>query len=129
MRALSIRAPWAHAIAHLGKRVENRTWATSYRGPVLIHASSTFDRADFDALAEIIDYHVEESACVAGAIIAIADLVDCVDKEDAPSRWTVGPIAWKLRNVRVLSRPITAKGRLGLWTPSRRLLSAVHAAL
>lgn len=41
MKALSIRQPWAHAILHLGKRVENRDWAgCACRGPVLLHASS-----------------------------------------------------------------------------------------
>lgn len=39
--ALSIRQPWAWAILHAGKRIENREWrgGCSYRGPVLIHAS------------------------------------------------------------------------------------------
>jgi conjugative transfer signal peptidase TraF len=32
MRALSVRPPWAWAIAHADKRTENRTWTTSYRG-------------------------------------------------------------------------------------------------
>ncbi len=38
MKALSVRQPFAWAIVHGGKDVENRSWATSYRGPVLIHA-------------------------------------------------------------------------------------------
>lgn len=41
LKALSIRQPWAHAIVHLGKTIENRDWrGCSYRGPILIHASS-----------------------------------------------------------------------------------------
>ena len=32
MRALTVRQPWAHAIAFWGKDVENRTWATHYQG-------------------------------------------------------------------------------------------------
>lgn len=39
MKALSIQQPWAWAIVKRDKRVENRTWPTTYRGPVLIHAS------------------------------------------------------------------------------------------
>jgi len=38
-RALSIRQPWAYAILHLGKDIENRPWRTNFRGPLLIHAS------------------------------------------------------------------------------------------
>ena len=39
MKCLSILQPWAWAIIHGGKDVENRTWRTAYRGPLLIHAS------------------------------------------------------------------------------------------
>ncbi len=118
MKALSIRPAWAHAIAHLGKRVENRTWATRYRGPILIHASSTKCAADVRELEEIIGAQIGPDTFVGGAIIAVADLVDCVDGAEAPSRWTCGPIAWRLDNVRLLAEPVPASGRLGLWTPT-----------
>lgn len=46
MKALSVRQPWAWAILHAGKRIENRERADgrmpslcSYRGPLLIHAA------------------------------------------------------------------------------------------
>lgn len=32
MKALSIQQPWAWAIVKRDKRVENRTWPTTYRG-------------------------------------------------------------------------------------------------
>jgi hypothetical protein len=41
MKALSIQQPWAWAIIHAGKRVENRTWSTRFRGPFFIHAGKT----------------------------------------------------------------------------------------
>jgi hypothetical protein len=42
MRALSIRQPWAWAILHAGKDIENRDWkpgnpARRFRGSFLIH--------------------------------------------------------------------------------------------
>jgi hypothetical protein len=40
VKALSIRQPWVWAIVHAGKDIENRTWWTPYRGPVLIHAAN-----------------------------------------------------------------------------------------
>lgn len=43
MKAISIQQPWAWAILHAGKDVENRTWRTTYRGPVAIHASKAVD--------------------------------------------------------------------------------------
>lgn len=119
MRALSIRPPWAHAIAHLGKRIENRTWSTRYRGPLLIHASSTFVRSEFDELADILGYRVEPHECASGAIIAIANLLNCVPIERVKhDPWAIGPIAWILDDVRVLRKPVRAHGKLGLWVPS-----------
>ncbi|MCB2188832.1 MAG: ASCH domain-containing protein [Deltaproteobacteria bacterium] len=41
MKCLSIRQPWASLIVAGMKDVENRSWATKYRGPVLIHAAAT----------------------------------------------------------------------------------------
>ena len=46
MKAISIRQPWAGLIFH-GKDVENRVWATGYRGPLLIHAAKTPDKEAF----------------------------------------------------------------------------------
>jgi len=40
MKALTVRQPWAWAIIHGGKDVENRTQAWSYRGPLAIHAGA-----------------------------------------------------------------------------------------
>jgi len=43
VKALSIQQPWAHAILHFGKDVENRSWDTKFRGEFLIHAGKKFD--------------------------------------------------------------------------------------
>ncbi len=128
MKALSIRPPWAHAIAHLGKRIENRTWRTHYRGLVLIHASSTMNASDVAALEKVIGRPIGHDF-TRGAIVAVAEIVDCVDASSAPGRWTCGPIAWVLRDVRALDTPVETPGALGLWNPSRELLRRVRAAL
>lgn len=41
MKALTVKQPWAGLIIAGGKDIENRTWRTSYRGRVLIHAAKT----------------------------------------------------------------------------------------
>jgi hypothetical protein len=46
--ALSLKQPWAwlmtHGLAGIPmKDIENRSWSTSFRGPVLVHASKTWD--------------------------------------------------------------------------------------
>lgn len=44
-RVLSLKQPWAWAVATGRKKVENRSWSTPYRGTVYIHASKKLDRA------------------------------------------------------------------------------------
>lgn len=40
--AISLRQPWATAVAYFGKDVENRSnWPFKYRGPILVHASAS----------------------------------------------------------------------------------------
>ena len=51
MKTLSIRPPWAWLIVHLPgpwKNVENRSWPTRYRGPLLIHSSGKLSRDEFE---------------------------------------------------------------------------------
>ena len=50
MRCLTVRQPWAYAIMHLGKDVENRARniVGKYRGPLLIHVSLTVEPAGLD---------------------------------------------------------------------------------
>src|ERR1017187_9047245 len=55
IRTLSIRQPWAHAILHLGKDVENRSWSTPYRGSILIHASGRLESNAREALSRYLD--------------------------------------------------------------------------
>ena len=39
MKALTLTQPWATLVAIGAKRIETRSWATSYRGPLAIHAA------------------------------------------------------------------------------------------
>lgn len=39
MKGLSLTQPWATLVAIGAKRIETRIWATSYRGPLAIHAA------------------------------------------------------------------------------------------
>lgn len=38
MKALTLTQPWATLVATGAKRIETRSWSTSYRGPLAIHA-------------------------------------------------------------------------------------------
>lgn len=44
MKAITIIQPWATLIAIGAKRFETRSWATTHRGPIAIHAGKKIDR-------------------------------------------------------------------------------------
>lgn len=127
--AISIRQPWAHCIVHLSKSVENRSWPTKYRGPVLIHAGKALTKRDVASVREFVKEHVglewlrlpqTPADYQTGGIVGIADLVDCVEHSDSP--WFFGPYGFVLRNARPL--PFQAMpGQLGLFRVPRAALT------
>src|SRR5580704_17656926 len=101
MKALSIHQPWAWAILHAGKTVENRTWPTRYRGPLLIHASKA--RSSYDRGAQIDwaqAYGVASppwEGLVVGALVGVVDLVECLRASQGTANPLVeGPVCWVL---------------------------------
>lgn len=122
MKVLSIRQPWAYCVVQGAKDVENRTWATDYRGPVLIHASKT--PAARDALVDFIHKAMKESdinpaELERGGIVGMAVLADCVTK--SASDWFFGPYGFVLADPRPLPF-YPCPGRLGLFNPSPALV-------
>src|SRR6202161_3174427 len=110
-RALSIRQPWAWAIVEGLKPVENRSWPTNYRGPLLIHAGLREDHLGWLALDRMgIDFPDDVQT---GGIIGGVDLVDCVRGYDSP--WAIdGCWHWVLDAARSLPfRPM--RGQLGIF--------------
>lgn len=102
MKALSVRQPAANKIASGEKTIELRTWATKYRGPVLIVSSKK--------------PKIEPAGCV----LAIVDIVDCQPMREehmaASCCSQVYPecFSWILANVRQI-RPFALRGSLGLY--------------
>ncbi len=76
MRILSVRQPWAWAIVHGGKDVENRprNLAGEYRGLVAIHASLRW--ADDGDEVMMTPGQVASAIEAKGHIIGVVDLVD-----------------------------------------------------
>lgn len=120
-RAISIRQPWAWAIAAGLKDVENRSWRTSYRGPLLIHAGLTIDQDGLDELARRgVTPRLDQLE--RGALIARVRLVDVVT--DSPSSWAdAGSFHFVLADVEPLAEPIPCRGMVGLFRPPGRLAS------
>lgn len=94
MKIISIRQPWASLIVTGGKNiatgaiemkdVENRTWATGYRGPVLIHSSLRPDAIAPDEIERRFGVSPPAEQPL-GGVVGVADLVDCVPVNS--SRW------------------------------------------
>lgn len=108
MKALSIMQPWAWAIIHAGKTVENRTWRTDYRGPLLIHASKRYDRYAVEPIIARMDPGLRTRfpdgippKLDQGGVVGVVDLVACIKKgsarfEDSMTRWLDGPYGFML---------------------------------
>lgn len=125
MKALSIRQPWAWAILHAGKRIENRSWATSFCGPVLIHAARGCTREEHARFLEFYrslaarEPGLPHSAAVPspeqlerGGIVGRATIVNCVAASTSP--WFSGPFGLVLEDVEPLPfRPM--RGALGFF--------------
>ncbi|WP_438479162.1 hypothetical protein [Streptomyces asiaticus] len=126
MRALTIRQPWAGAIAHQTKRVENRSWklpAKHHGARILIHAGAQPDK---DAIV------YGPNLDVYSAVVATATLADCHWSDDGTccGPWGFGKAYhWTLTDVVALTEPVPAKGKLGIWTPSEDIITAATAQI
>lgn len=94
MKALTVIQPWATAIALGSKKIETRSWETSYRGPLLIHAARTKVALQVvrehpqlwrDVLQPVPPQTLDTAfaALPFGAAIAVCELVDCVPTGDS----------------------------------------------
>ena len=120
MKALSIRQPWASLIADGYKNIENRSWATNFRGRIYIHAGKRFDdNALFwlmdKGLVPIKELTPYTRELPRGGIIGEVDVVDCVTSSTSP--WFVGPYGFVLANPVRYESFILCKGRLGFFEP------------
>lgn len=116
MRGLTLRRPWAWAICHAGKRIENRVWrppASAIGGPIWIHAGVGEDPVGSAWIARQTGLVVPTaSEWPGGRIVAQALLHAVVTASD--DAWFGGPYGWVLADVELLSGP-PCRGRLGLW--------------
>lgn len=141
LRILTVRNPWAWAIIHGQKDVENRVRnvAGGYRGPIAIHVGLRWDGGD-DGRVEMTPREVRSAVEQKGWIVGVVDLVGVHDSGAAGcgtgegfgtpipmcSEWAqTASFHLVLANPRPLASPIPYKGALGL----RRLPQDVAAAV
>ena len=115
LRALSVKQPWASMIAGLcpgvEKTIETRTWATDYRGPLLIVSSLKPDQPTL---------HWPRGEYPAGKALCIANLIACramTWRDAAAARCDLyyKAMAWVLTDIKQIE-PFPVRGRIGLYT-------------
>lgn len=120
--ALSIRQPWAWLIVNGHKDIENRDWATPFRGRFLVRAGKTLPRSYYDEFVDTVDMagfapsgivlpSFDDLRALCGGFVGWSTVVDCV--REHPSPWKMdGSYGFVLRD----STPIPFvpySGRLG----------------
>ncbi len=133
MKALSIRQPWAWAILHAGKDIENRDWPARLRGTILIHAAKGMTQGEYiDAAHTIRSARGNVGALPSfsqlerGGIVGQVEIVDCVERSS--SLWFFGRYGFVLRNAKPLPF-VPFKGALGFFDiPDAALVSSSHEA-
>lgn len=110
--ALTVRQPWALLIVNGTKTIENRTWATSYRGPLYIHAGNKLHDVPRETIQRRYRIRIDPDHMQFGGIIGVVDLIDIVRRSSSP--WFEGPFGWVLRNPRPISF-VRMPGQQGLF--------------
>lgn len=128
MKVLSLTEPFATLILNGKKHIETRSWKTSYRGWLYIHASMT-KMAKKDANDNELMSLIAGKKLNYGFIVCKCNLVDCIYmtseyvekikdsnyQEYICGEYSEGRYAWILEDVNILQTPVPAKGQLGIW--------------
>lgn len=136
-KAFSVRQPWAWAIVHGGKRIENRRSSSPWRKAIgqslWIHASGSMTPGEY---SEALGFMRESGLTIRvprmtelelGGIVGRAKLVAVMSVEsaryhlrrdgcDAELRWATGPFCLILREVEPVEF-VRCRGALGLFRP------------
>jgi|ERR1035437_3790402 hypothetical protein len=155
MKALTLYEPWASLISIGAKTIETRSWSTSYRGPLAIHAAKRkpapwwvheaierdpaqlrnsepwFDELErfchFDEMSD--GWSAYTWARPLGAVVATCELVDVVPVEHLCLCADVGERGWAHQSV-LPTFPLIDPDQLpyGDYTPGRFawLLAEIH---
>lgn len=127
MKAITLTQPWATLVALHLKRIETRSWKTSYRGPLAIHAAKGFNKfaREFSRIPPVSLLLGSDYAYPLGMVVAVTTLIDCIRVENLePANfsgqernfgdYSHGRYGWILGRVDAID-PVPAKGALSLW--------------
>ena len=130
VRGLTLIEPWATLVALGKKRMETRSWSTSYRGLVAVHSAKKFPELSRalcleDPFMSALNGYGLTRRFGFGHIVGIVKLVSCVptgrvnlavDKEErAFGDFEPGRFAFGLEDAYMLPEPVPCRGALWLW--------------
>lgn len=131
LRALSVRQPWAHAIVHHGKDVENRSRRLGHRGWTFIHASGGCSDDDFAAglgfMAQL-GVNPDRGTMGWGGIVGIARIIGC--ECASPSEWWMGPFGLIIDRAHALPF-VPCRGTVAplFWKPDKETLDQLRPSV
>jgi hypothetical protein len=136
MKALTLTQPWASLMAKKAKQIETRSWATHYRGPLVIHASAAFPKAARQ-LCERAEFYKGLGGKTAADLprarcLCIVDVIGCFRVEEmykaefvmgekltaaeaAFGDYSAGRYAWVTRYVTMVDDPGPTEGGQRIW--------------
>lgn len=128
MKVLSLTEPYATLIKENKKHIETRSWKTSYRGELFIHASQTKIPKEWLNNKKLINL-VDDKNYNFGYIICKCNLVDCIYmtkeyvndmkknhyEEYICGVYEEGRYAFIFENIELLENRLKAKGKLSIW--------------
>lgn len=122
MKALSIKQPFASLIAQGVKTVEVRSWATSYRGPILVCAGKSLHKLR----------PIETAGLPLGVSLSVVELLNCRPMVEADARracleWSADyaeHFAWELGTPAAVNQ-VVVSGQLGLFKLESGLLDSI----
>ncbi len=123
-QCLTLHQPFAWAVIHAGKDVENRSWKTKHRGPLYIHAGKHFDPMAYHMLKEEFP-HVQwpaQSEFRHMGLIGYVFLAGCpATRDTSTSPWAIpGFYHWALKNpVAIPFEP--CRGAQQIWTAGNQM--------
>jgi hypothetical protein len=125
LKAITIHQPWAYAILHLGKNVENRGWfwGQGIGGELAIHAGKTYDW-EGEGFINSLNHTVPGNPPM-GALVGIVTLTgahhamrctrNALPRNTYCSPWAVGlQYHWELSHPQAIE-PIPCRGMQGVW--------------
>lgn len=133
MKVISVKQPFAQLLCLGAKRIETRTFETSYRGPLLIHASKSVDWAIMLCRQDPFNKFVPSFQDLTyGYIIGQVTIIDVKSVEDLETHengnlvgfseneiefgdYTYGRKGWIVADPILFKNPIPARGMLGIW--------------